>query len=92
MTLSRMRLTRSPLGALGQAAGFESRVARAAALGISVSHLSHVERGDVRASVDLMDRMAEVYKVHAAKVERAANLCREELARQVIARVRGVAD
>lgn len=84
-----MRLTSNPLAVFGQRAGFPTAAERAAAVGISRSHLLHVERGAVRPSLEVVSKMAEAYKVSEGEIERAADLTRANLARRTIAQIEG---
>ena len=61
---------------------------RALALGVSRSHLMHVERGAVFPSADLIDRMSATYKKPSEVIQRAANLARESLAHRMLAQSR----
>lgn len=83
-----MRLTANTLAVWGQKQGLVTGAERAAALGISRSHLLHVERGAVYPSPQLVDRMAAVYKRTSDEVERAAHLARETLAHRMLAQAR----
>lgn len=85
-----MRLTSSPLAVLGQRAGFATAAERAAAVGISRSHLLHIERGAVRPSLEVVGRMAEAYHQAEGAIERAADTCQATLARRTIARIEGL--
>lgn len=85
-----MRLTSSPLAVLGQRAGFATGAERAAAVGVSLSHLQHIERGAVRPSLEVIEQMAEAYHESVGKIERASDLCRENLARRTIAQIKGI--
>lgn len=87
-TRRRMRLTGNSLAAMGQKVGLITGQERAVALGISRSHLMHVERGAIRPSPALVDRMAEVYRKPVEVIERASDLARETLAHRVLAQVR----
>ena len=84
----RMRLTSSPLAALGQRAGFATAAERAAATGLSRSHILHLERGAVRPSMEAIRAMSEAYHQPEAKIERASELCRESLAHRMLAQSR----
>ena len=68
------RLTRHALARMGQKAGFLTLAARAEALGISRSHANKVERGELKPSAELVDRMAAAYHVHMDVIYRASRL------------------
>ena len=64
--------TAGPLARLGIAAGYETAVERASALGCSRSHLLHCERGAMLPGLDLLVRMAGTYGVGLDVVEKAS--------------------
>jgi transcriptional regulator with XRE-family HTH domain len=68
--MTTVRMSRNALARHGQRAGYPTLAARAAILGISISHLNKVERGELRASARVLDAMADAYHVHADKLER----------------------
>lgn len=74
--------TAGPLARLGIAAGYETAVERASALGCSRSHLLHCERGAMLPGLDLMDTMAAVYGVHLKDIERAAKRASRNLTKR----------
>jgi transcriptional regulator with XRE-family HTH domain len=84
------RLSSSVLATMGQHAGFQTADERAAVLGISRSHLLHVERGAVRPSAKVVDAMSEAYHQPVEKIERAAVLARTTLAHRIIAQANSV--
>lgn len=59
--MRRIRSNASRIARYGIIKGYRTAQERADALGISRSHILHLERGDGTASVWLMDRMAELY-------------------------------
>jgi transcriptional regulator with XRE-family HTH domain len=87
--LSRNRLTGSLLAAIGQKAGYSTAKDRASILGISRSHLLHLERGEFLPSPKIVDAMAQAYKRPIEHIERAAAAGVERLAERKIAHVRG---
>ena len=92
MTISKarrqFRLASNPLAILGQRAGLQFAGDRARALGISRSHLLHVERGAVWPSAELLDRMSAVYHKGIEQLENAAARSREALARRMLEQAR----
>lgn len=84
----RYRLASNPLAILGQRSGLQFAGDRARALGVSRSHLLHVERGAVWPSAELLDRMAEVYHKSLEQLESAAARSREALARRMLEQAR----
>lgn len=84
----RIRLTGNSLAVYGQRVGLITGQERALALGVSRSHLMHVERGAVFPSADLIDRMSATYKKPSEVIQRAANLARESLAHRMLAQSR----
>ena len=81
----RVRPNASPLARMGILMGYRSAQNRADLLGISRSHLLHVERGSVVPSGDLVARMAQAYEKEPEAVEQAFRDHRVALARKVIA-------
>lgn len=79
----------NPLAMMGQAVGLETANARAEALEISRSHLLHVERGEIRPSPALMDRMAAKYRKAVSVIERAVDESQIRLAERKISQIRG---
>ena len=75
----RPRRNSSPLAQLGINAGYPTAAARATAIGCSMSHLHHCERGASLPGLDLIDRMVAVYGVPLEKVVGAAEQCCERL-------------
>lgn len=71
--------TAGPLAKLGITAGYTTAADRAAAIGCSRSHLLHCERGFQPPGLELMDRMASVYKVSPESVEQAVEKVMETL-------------
>ena len=84
----KIRLSASLLARYGIRAGMRTAQDRADALGVSRSHLLHLERGAVNASDDLIDRMAELYDRPRARIEDALDIQRKSLAKRVLANTR----
>lgn len=82
-------MTANLLAAMGQKAGYPTANDRAKALGISRSHLLHMERGEFRPSPRVVDAMCLAYHKTPEQIERAADFQIEQLATRKIAQVRG---
>lgn len=85
----RPRLPGNALAAMGQDAGYNTANERAAILGISRSHLLHVERGEFMPSPGLVDAMSEAYHKPVSVIELAAQRGIQRLAERKIAHIRG---
>ena len=66
------RLSRHALARMGQKAGLATLQQRADAVAISRSHLNKVERGDLKPSAELVDRMSAVYRQPVDVIYRAS--------------------
>lgn len=82
--MRKIRLSASQVARYGILAGLKTAQERADALGISRSHLLHVERGAVRPSEDLVDRMGELYGRETWKIQDACDVQRRSLAKRVL--------
>lgn len=89
-TKRRGRLTGNSLAVYGQKVGLVTGQQRATALGVSRSHLMHVERGSIYPGPKLIDAMVKTYKKPMDVIVRAANLARETLAHRMLAQSREI--